>query len=45
MPGAGSADGNDVWGDPEVGGLCTSSFDDCFDKTGGLDQNIYGGAP
>jgi hypothetical protein len=41
MPGAGSADGNDVWGDPEVGGLCTSSFDDCFDKTGGLDQNIY----
>jgi hypothetical protein len=34
-------DGNDVAGDPETGGTCTSSFDACFDGTGGLDQNIY----
>jgi hypothetical protein len=31
----------DVAGDPEAGGTCTSSFDACFDGTGGLDQNIY----
>ncbi len=34
-------DGADVAGDPETGGTCTSSFDACFDGTGGLDQNIY----
>ena len=34
-------DGNDVAGDPETGGSCTSSFTACFDGTGGLDQNIY----
>jgi hypothetical protein len=34
-------DGNDVAGDPEIGGSCTSSLDACFDATGGLDQNIY----
>jgi hypothetical protein len=36
------ADGNDVAGDPHVGGDCTSVFDTCFDGTGGEDQNIYG---
>ena len=40
-PGTGSPDGNDVAGDPEAGGSCTSSLDSCFDGTGGLDQNIY----
>jgi hypothetical protein len=35
-------DGADVAGDPETGGTCTSSFNTCFDATGGLDQNIYG---
>jgi hypothetical protein len=35
-------DGADVAGDPEAGGTCTSSFTDCFDSTGGLNQNIYG---
>ena len=34
-------DGDDVAGDPETGGTCTSSFTTCFDGTGGLDQNIY----
>ena len=34
-------DGDDVKGDPETGGTCTSSFTTCFDGTGGLDQNIY----
>jgi hypothetical protein len=37
----GDNDGADVAGDPETGGTCTSSFDTCFDGTGGLDQNIY----
>src|SRR5579864_584523 len=37
----GDNDGNDVAGDPETGGSCTSSLTDCFDKTHGLDQNIY----
>jgi hypothetical protein len=35
------SDGDDVAGDPETGGTCTSSFSACFDGTGGLDQNIY----
>ena len=34
-------DGDDVAGDPETGGTCTSSLSACFDATGGLDQNIY----
>jgi Neuraminidase (sialidase) len=34
-------DGDDVAGDPETGGTCTSSLSPCFDATGGLDQNIY----
>ncbi len=34
-------DNNDVAGDPETGGTCTSSLTTCFDGTGGLDQNIY----
>jgi hypothetical protein len=34
-------DNDDVAGDPETGGLCTSSMSPCFDGTGGLDQNIY----
>jgi hypothetical protein len=34
-------DGDDVAGDPETGGACTSSLNTCFDGTGGLDQNIY----
>jgi hypothetical protein len=34
-------DGADVAGDPETGGTCTSSFNACFDATGGLNQNIY----
>lgn len=38
---AGGPDGNDVLGDPAAGGTCTSSFNNCFDLTGGLDQNIY----
>jgi hypothetical protein len=38
---SGDKDGADVAGDPETGGKCTSAFDDCFDGTGGLDQNIY----
>jgi hypothetical protein len=38
---SGDKDGADVAGDPETGGTCTSSFDTCFDGTGGLDQNIY----
>ncbi|MGH7763154.1 MAG: sialidase family protein [Candidatus Dormibacteraceae bacterium] len=39
----GGPDGNDVAGDPVAGGpkTCASSSDDCFDGTGGLDQNIY----
>jgi hypothetical protein len=37
----GDKDGNDVAGDPETGGTCTSTLTDCFDGTGGLDQNIY----
>jgi hypothetical protein len=40
----GDNDGADVSGDPETGGTCTSSFTDCFDGTGGLDQNIYAAA-
>ena len=38
---AGGPDGDDVAGDPAAGGTCTSSFNTCFDGTGGLDQNIY----
>jgi hypothetical protein len=34
-------DGADVAGSPETGGSCTSSFNACFDATGGLNQNIY----
>ncbi len=34
-------DSDDVAGDPETGGTCTSAFTTCFDGTGGLDQNIY----
>jgi hypothetical protein len=34
-------DNDDVAGDPETGGNCTSSLTTCFDGTGGLDQNIY----
>jgi hypothetical protein len=41
---SGDNDGADVAGDPETGGTCTSSLTDCFDKTGGLDQNIYSAA-
>jgi hypothetical protein len=37
----GDNDGDDVAGDPETGGTCTSSFNACFDGTGGLDQNVY----
>lgn len=37
----GDRDAADVAGSPETGGLCTSSFDGCFDLTGGLNQNIY----
>lgn len=40
----GDNDGADVAGDPETGGTCTSSLDDCFDMTHGLDQNIYSAA-
>ena len=40
----GDKDGADVAGDPETGGLCTSSLNACFDGTGGLDQNIYSAA-
>ncbi|HEX2851223.1 MAG TPA: hypothetical protein VHN98_11740 [Acidimicrobiales bacterium] len=35
------ADGNDVAGDPHVGGACTDYSSTCFDRTGGLDQNLY----
>ncbi|HZP50152.1 sialidase family protein [Actinocrinis sp.] len=38
---SGDNDGADVSGDPETGGVCTSSLTACFDGTGGLDQNIY----
>jgi hypothetical protein len=42
---AGSDDDSaDVAGDPETGGNCTSTLDNCFDGTGGLDQNIYTGS-
>jgi hypothetical protein len=34
-------DGDDVAGDPETGGTCTSSLNACFDGTRGLNQNIY----
>jgi len=34
-------DNDDVAGDPETGGACTSSLSTCFDGTGGLDQNVY----
>lgn len=37
----GDNDGADVAGDPETGGSCPSSLTQCFDGTGGLDQNIY----
>ena len=37
-------DGADVAGDPETGGNCTSSLNNCFDGAGGLDQNIYSAA-
>jgi hypothetical protein len=37
-------DGADVAGDPETGGACTSTLTNCFDGTGGLDQNIYSAA-
>jgi Neuraminidase (sialidase) len=37
----GDNDGDDVAGDPETGGLCTTTMSTCFDGTGGLDQNIY----
>jgi hypothetical protein len=38
---SGDNDNDDVAGDPEAGGNCTSSLTTCFDGTGGLDQNIY----
>jgi len=38
---AGDNAADDVKGDPETGGTCTSSFNACFDATGGLDQNVY----
>ena len=38
---SGDNDNADVAGSPETGGTCTSSFNACFDGTGGLDQNIY----
>jgi hypothetical protein len=38
---AANPDGNDVAGDPATGGTCKSVLTDCFDRTGGLDQNIY----
>ncbi len=41
---SGDNDGADVAGAPETGGTCTSSFNACFDTTGGLDQNIYSAA-
>lgn len=41
---SGDNDGADVAGDPETGGTCTTSLTDCFDATGGLDQNIYSAA-
>lgn len=41
---SGDNDGADVSGDPETGGLCTSSLTTCFDGTHGLDQNIYSAA-
>jgi hypothetical protein len=35
-------DGNDPAGDPHAGGTCLSTTaNNCFDLTGGLDQNIY----
>ena len=34
-------DGDDVAGDPETGGSCTSSLTTCFDSTLGLNQDIY----
>ena len=37
----GDNDGADVAGAPETGGTCTSSFNTCFDGTGGLDQDIF----
>jgi hypothetical protein len=38
----GDNDGADVSGEvPETGGGCPSSLSNCFDGTGGLDQNIY----
>ena len=37
----GDKDMDDVAGDPETGGTCTSSLSPCFDATSGLDQNIY----
>ncbi len=37
----GDNDGADVAGSPETDGTCTSSFTNCFDSTGGLNQNIY----
>jgi len=40
----GDNDGADVAGSPETGGTCTSSLTNCFDSTGGLDQNIYAAA-
>jgi hypothetical protein len=36
----GDNNGDDVAGDPETGGNCTSTLSTCFDLTGGLDQNI-----
>jgi hypothetical protein len=41
---SGDNDGADVAGSPEAGGTCTSSLTNCFDSTGGLDQNIYAAA-
>jgi hypothetical protein len=38
---SGDNDGNDIAGDPETGGSCTSAFTTCFDQTGGGDANIY----
>ena len=38
---SGDNDGDDIAGDPETGGSCTSALTTCFDLTGGGDANIY----
>jgi hypothetical protein len=37
----GDQDNDDVAGDPETGGPCTSTLSPCFDTIHGIDQNIY----